>query len=245
MNIYTHCPRCQRDLGTDSLKTGSAICKCGWYDDGSNGADQKKTEKRAIAALATAAFIMALGYGHLLNWGTYAVAIPFVKIQQLTGTLSVEGYENLAEHCIALNKWKCAENAYIDLYKSKNNLEALAKLGSMEARLDRPEQALQFYAIYASKGGQDNRALLNYGTLLENAGRTKEAFAVFEAAIAAHPEVLPVQATTAIVRMLIKEGRDDEAKQRIIAFHKSAGNANGYLNTELSQLTAKNKRPQS
>jgi tetratricopeptide (TPR) repeat protein len=246
MKTYTNCPRCQNDFGSDAFKTGSAICKCGWFDDGSSGVQQKKTEKKAVIILAAATVLLSLGYGHLMNWGGYAMSIPFVKIQEITGTLSNAGYEELAQQCIVLNKWSCAEKAYLELYTSRNDLEALAKLGSLEARLDKPEQALEFYVIYASKGGKDNRALLNYGTLLENAGKTSEAFKVFESSIAAHPEVLPVQATTAIVRMLIKDGKTDEAKARIEAFHKSAGNANGYLNTELTELTSKTaKRPKT
>ncbi|MES2856146.1 MAG: tetratricopeptide repeat protein [Bdellovibrionota bacterium] len=245
MNVLTNCPRCQSDLGPESFKTGSAICKCGWYDKGVDGSEQKRTEKNTVAVLAFATLVMALGYGHLINWGSYAVAIPFVKVQQMTGTLSSEGYIQLAEHCVTLNKWKCAENAYVDLYKSKGDLEALAKLGSLEARLEKYDAALQFYSIYAEKGGRDNRALLNYGTLLENAGRTEDAFKTFELAISTHPDVLPVQATTAIVRMLMKQGKTAEAKERIVAFHKSAGNAKGYLNTELTQLSTKNKRPNS
>ncbi|HVK61856.1 MAG TPA: hypothetical protein VM432_09915 [Bdellovibrionales bacterium] len=244
MNITTHCPRCQSDLGIDAFKTGSAICKCGWFDDGSNGAEQRKTEKRTIATLALATLVLAVAYGHLWNWGSYAMKIPFVKVQEITGTLSNEGYRDLAENCISLNKWKCAEKAYIDLFKKNGDVEALAQLGSLEYRIDKPEAAIEFYALYVKQGGNENRALITYGTLLENAGRTDEAFQIFESAIAAHPDVLPVQATTAIVRMLMKTGREAEARERILAFHKSAGNAKGYLNTELTQLELK-KRPRS
>jgi hypothetical protein len=35
---------------------------------------------------------------------------------------------------------------------------------------------------------------------------------------------------------MMKQGRYQEARQRILAFHASAGNAKGFLNTELTQL---------
>ncbi len=48
--------------------------------------------------------------------------------------------------------------------------------------------------------------------------------------------MLPIAATGAIVRILMKQGQYTEARTRITEFHKSADNAKGYLNTELTQI---------
>jgi hypothetical protein len=79
-------------------------------------------------------------------------------------------------------------------------------------------------------------SLLNYAKVLEAAAQDGEAQRVYEKSIAANPAVLPVQATTGIVRLLIKHGQYAGAYDRILSFHESAENANGYLNTEMSQL---------
>jgi tetratricopeptide (TPR) repeat protein len=84
-----------------------------------------------------------------------------------------------------------------------------------------------------------SEALLRYAVLLDQSGRDDEAIQIYEASIAARTDVLPVRATSGIVRILMEKGRYEEAHARVTAFHNSAGNAKGYLNTELAQLESR------
>jgi tetratricopeptide (TPR) repeat protein len=230
------CPRCSTDIPKNRYVTGYAICACGWTDSTVAKKSVIAGQKQAVAVLCCTAVIIVIGYAHLVNWGKYALEIPVVKIQQITGTLSNDGYHELAQACMDLNKFTCVKNAYIGSYRQSGNMTDLASLAWLQTRLGEIPEALATYASYSQLGGKDAEALLRYGKVLEDAGQTELAFKTYEASIASKPEVLPVQATSAIVRMLMKQARYDEALERVTAFQASAGNAKGYLNTELAQL---------
>lgn len=212
------------------------MCECGWSDSSSSLKVAKVAERKTIRVMIAAAVTLIAVYGHLLNWGSYAVEIPFVKAGQITGLLSKEGYRELAAVCIKLNKWSCAKEAYTDLFTSKQDVEGLAERASLEYRLGESEIATATYASYFAAGGKNSDASYLYGYLLESAGRPADAQKAYEFGITNAGDRLPVRATTGLVQLLIKQGRYDEALSQINAFHESAGNAAGYLNTEREQL---------
>lgn len=236
MHVHGFCPRCNQEIPSERYVTGFAICECGWFDGAPEQKARSATEKKTITAMVVAAVLFTALYGHMLNWGAYAFEIPFVKIQQLTGTLSKQGYEELADACVHLNKWSCAQDTYMDLYKQTRDPEGLARLAHLQVRLQDRNAALSSYAAYFRAQGRNGEAALEYAKLLEESGNTEMAFQYYEASIQMRPQILPVSATTAIVRLYMKQGRYQEAYDRILAFHSSAGNAKGYLNTELAQL---------
>lgn len=236
MAFYGSCPQCAQEVSQDRFINGVAICECGWTDNSRDLLLDRKNEMKKVKTLfATAAILVGL-YAHLLSWGSYAVEIPFAKIGQITGMLSRDGYTELADACIQLNKWECAKDAYTDLYTSKRDLNGLAQRASLELRLGETQNALASYAQFFAAGGKNADASYQYGFLLENAGRQEDAMKAYEFGVANAGDRLPVKATTGLVQLLIKQGRYDEALSRITAFHESAGNATGYLNTEQAQL---------
>lgn len=236
MNSQGFCPQCHSEIPENRHTTGSAICECGWFDPSAIQNARHQAEKKTIIAMFGLTVVMALGFGHLVSWGGYAASVPAVKIQQWTGTLSAEGYRELAQACVALNKWDCAKDAYIGHYKKTGRPEGLAELAELYTRLGQLDDAEKMYSTYFKFGGQDGEAALRYAKILEEKDLTEAAFQYYEFAIQARPDVLPIQATTGIVRLLMKIGRYEEAHDRIVEFHESAGNAKGYLNTELTQL---------
>lgn len=236
MSFYSHCPRCQKSFSHAQLSTGSAICECGWCDTGLTAQAVKATEKNVIRVMAVTAIAIAGFYGHLVSWGPHAMSIPLIKVQELTGTLTKQGYVDLARACIDLNKWDCAKNAYLGLFRETGDPLGFALLGKMQLRMNEDTNALHSFGNYFRLGGTDGDVALDYARLLEQTGRTQDARKYYEYSITARPEVLPIRATAGIVRLLMKEGRYAEARERILAFHASAGNAKGYLNTELEQL---------
>lgn len=236
MKYHSFCPRCGSELTNEQHSTGVAICACGFSDETPTAESIKKTEKTSIQIMLVFSAVVAVGFGYLQSWGQYATTMPFTKLAQMTTGLSPQGYRDLAKACIELNKWACAEEAYIELTTQAGDIQGFAELGSLRNRLKQPEGALQAYEAYEKRGGKDAYSLVQYGKLLEAANRDQDATTVYEKSIASSGDALPVQATNGIVRILMKQGRYEEAYVRVITFHESAQNASGYMNTELAQL---------
>ena len=239
MHVQGFCPQCNQQISSERHLTGYAICECGWFDNSARVTADKREEKKIIATMIFSAVFMAVLYGHMLNWGSYAFKIPFVKVAQVTGLLSKDGYLELAKTCVQLNKWACAQNAYVDLYHQSGDPEGLAQLAHLQVRLSEKALAETTYATYFKVGGKNADSAIEYGQLLEDNSKFDQALSYYEKSITLRPLVLPINATTSVVRLLIKIGKYQEAYDRIVDFHASAGNAEGYLNTELAQLEPK------
>jgi tetratricopeptide (TPR) repeat protein len=173
---------------------------------------------------------------HFARWGEHALSIPVLRIQQVTGTLSAQGYDKLAKACIGINKWSCAENAMLRSFEKSKDPGALNRLAILHMQLGQPQKAIVQFESYFKAGGNDGRTMLAYAKLLELDKKYRDALKYYKSSISARPDALPVEATGGIIRILIKEGRYREAYAQITSFHKSAENAKGYFNTELTQL---------
>jgi tetratricopeptide (TPR) repeat protein len=236
MNFQGFCPQCGVVIPQARFSTGYAICECGWHDTTIEKKAFFRIEKKVIRSMIIASLLMVGAYAHLINWGTYALSEPVLKVEQLTGMLSNDGYKELAQMCVDLNKFDAAKDTYLDLYRSKGDLSGLAALAHLNVRLGDSTSALATYTTYFKVGGNDGASALEFAKLLDVAGQTEPALQYYEFSIKARPELLPIAATSAIVHIMMKQGHYEEARQRILGFQDSAGNAQGYMNTELSQL---------
>lgn len=231
------CPLCGRHIPTDRYVGGRAVCACGWRDESANAIANERLERQASLGLIAVSVFFALFLGHMFAWGSHALSIPGLKIGQWTGMLSSSGYRELAKACLDLGKNAAAERAYFDMYRSARDVEGLALLGSLQAREGKAQPALSSYSAYFQAGGRDANAMVAYAKLLEGAGQVDEALKRYDEA-AANSNLLPVSATTGAVRLLISQRRLEEAYMRVLAFHASAENAKGYLNSERNNLEA-------
>jgi hypothetical protein len=235
--FHGNCPRCSSEIPQESVTTGQAMCSaCGWTDPSFVISSQSKNEKKTITALVVAAIVIVLGYAHLVSWGSYAVKAPFMKIGEMAGMLSTPSLRELGQVCIDLNKWSCAKKAYLGIYTKNGDVSGLADLAYLQSRLNENEAAVATYTSYLKGGGKNGEAILRYAKLLEITSHDVDAMKMYEDSIVVRPDILPVQATAGIVRVMMKQGHFQEARERILAFHASAGNAKGFLNTELTQL---------
>lgn len=242
MAHYGSCPICNSPFHTNvmsgNIKAGGlAVCsKCGWFESHAQNEVRTKAENETIAIMVTFAVSVLLISAHMLNWGQHAFSIPLLKAGQWTGMLSSRGYDELAQSCVDLGKYPCARTAMIENFQIHKTPEPLAKLARLQVRLQETPAALVTFSSYFKHGGKDGDAALVYGQLLEQGGQDEEAIKMLEISIIARGEQLPIAATGAIVRIMMKQGRYDEAKERITQFQASAENAKGYLNTELAQI---------
>ncbi len=180
------------------MVNGLVLCQCGWSDTTSTTTAAKKAEKNTIKTLIGTAALLVAMYAHLLNWGSYAVEIPFVKLGEFTGLLSKEGYSELADVCVILNKWDCAKDALTEIYTTKRDPAGLAARARLETRLGETQNALKTYAAYFAVGGNTIEAANFYGDLLDSANRHDEAVKAYELAIANSGAFLPVKSITGI-----------------------------------------------
>lgn len=232
------CPRCGDALHRDvSMHGGLFICtSCGWTESLSEKRRDEKVEKQTVGGLIIGVALLTALTLHTFVWGSNALTIPFYKLGQLTGTLSVEGYDRLADICMDVRKYACARQAYVDSYRQTQAPDSLTKLARLQVRMQENPAAMVTLTTYFRAGGTDGEAAILLGQLLEQSGQDSEALRMYEKSIELRPDQLPVSATGAIVRILMRQGRYEEAHSRLLSFHASAGNAKGYLNTELYQV---------
>lgn len=244
MAHFGNCPRCNSPLHKDIMSGnitagGLAVCtKCGWYESHAQAEARTKAENQAISIMVTFAVSLLIVSAHMLSWGAHAFSIPMLKVGQWTGMLSSRGYDELAQDCIDLAKYSCARTAMIENFQIHKTPEPLAKLARLQVRLQETPAALVTFSSYFKNGGKNGEAALLFAQLLEQNGQDEEAMKMYLASIVARSEQLPIAATGGIVRILMKQGRYDEARERITTFQASAENAKGYLNTELAQIEA-------
>jgi len=238
MTIHGSCPRCGTEIPHDRYIDGQAICSCGWYDNRAARRAAEKMERKTILAMILSSVILAAGFVHATRWGSDAISYPVLKVQELTGILSASGYEKLANLCFNRGDYDCTKKAYQGQYAVSRDPIILARLAKLNMQLGLNQEALQVYANYFAAGGEEIEAAYLYGKLLEENGQYDQALAMYETAVQKSIDTLPVHSTGAIVRLLIKLGRYEEAYARIQSFHEISDQAKGYLNTELSQLEA-------
>lgn len=236
-DMFGSCPRCGSGLHRNLNAIGLTICtRCSWVESRNQSATRVRNENRTITMMAVSALALLLVVAHWINWGGHALEIPLLKLGQLTGTLSAKSYNQLAEICAELGKYSCARKAYIENSQKHGNPEPIAQLARLQVRMQETQAAMVTFGSYFRKGGKNADAAFLYGQLLEQAGQDAEALRMYQTSIDARPEVLPIAATGALVRIMMKQGRYEDAQALLVAFHSSAENAKGYLNTELSQI---------
>lgn len=240
------CPICSQEIeASRALETASGttlVCTCGYSDSNAQMHADRSAEKRTITAFMIVCALILVGFAHLVNWGGYALSMPFRQMARMTGTISPQGLEHVIQACFDRSKWDCVQDAHGELYQKTKNPEVLARLAHFRERLNRTEDARLTYDWYLRAGGQNAEALFRYADLLENAGDSSKALELYVKSIAAAGERLPVRAMTGLLRILMNEGRNQEAFDHLQAFYSSAGNAKDYFGSEYQSLENSIKR---
>jgi len=244
MLVGGQCPVCGGEIHPPEFQSTLEpmhLCKsCGWYESRQEMKVEEAQEKKTIWTMSAVAAALVIVSAHMISWGGGALEILPLKLQQWTGTLSSTGYYRIADLCLANGRAECARKAYLDSYLSAKDLEGLPKLATLQLAMKETQSAMTTLNTYFARGGKSPEAALSQGQLLEQSGRLDEALQMFELAIKSMaeqmPDRLPIAMTGAMVRVLMKQGKFEEAYKVVREFHGSAGNAQGYLNTELAQI---------
>lgn len=235
MEFQGFCPACSQNIEKDRFVGVGAICRCGWVDTSQEKKQAEAHSKKLKKTFVGVGLAICGLYMFRLSWGPHAWEVPFLEVESVSGLMSSDGYQKFADICIDLNRWTCAEESYLAMYRSSRNPDAFAKLGKLEFALKRPEKAAQFYGAYYKNGGSNPDVAFEFAQVLEQTHQVDEALKYYQISINARPQTLPVFATSNMVRLLMTNNRAAEAYEKILIFHESAENANGYLNAEATE----------
>lgn len=199
-------------------------------------AADKVNEKHTIGIFIAIAVVVTLAYGHILSWGPHAGSALVLQAGNTFGMLSADGYRELTEACVDTNRWDCAQSAYVKLFQKTNDPEVVGELAKLQTKLQLLPQAANTYETYYKVGGKNPDIAYFYGQVLEQTNQVDHAVEMYKNSIEQNPEKLSINATSALVRLLMKQGKNSEAREIVKAFHESAENAKGYLNAEAAEL---------
>lgn len=236
MSYLATCPSCESELKANFINFFS--CKCGWHDQKAEKAVEENAEKRATKVFVVTAIGFIMMFMHTFTWGQHAFTIPFARVKQVTGMLGADGYKDLAAMCVSVGKYECAENAYDQQFALTKDPESLLNLANLQRRQKKVKEAIASYDRYFKAKGDNGDAMLNYARLLEQNKQDDEAVKYYMASIKARPQIVPVQATSGIVRIYMGQKKYGKAFERLNAFHRSSSTARDYLGDERQKLAA-------
>ena len=199
----------------------------------------EKDQKSTIGTMIAIGLVMVLAFFHMMSWGKYAGSIIPLKIKTATGLASAADYRKLAEACSTTGRFDCAEQAYLYEFQISRDSEVVGELASFQMKTENFKGAAETFVKYYQLEGKNPAYAFFYGQTLEKLGEKDRAVRAYQLSIEQNPEMLSLNATSALVRLLMADGKFKEAHQVVSQFHSSADNAKGYLNEEAKILNGK------
>lgn len=238
MNMTGICKACGKDLPDHQLVT---ICECGWTDTSHLRKHEIVQQKRTIWFIIGFSIVFLIGAKHVFNWGGDAVSIVFLKMGKSVGLISASGLEDVIEICERRGKFECANDAHLTLLRRQpNNAQALQRFAHFNYQLKQYPLASLGYETYIKVGGRDYDSLIEYAQISALQGQKDKAKDSYRMAMqSAGAKILPVKATTGLVRLLIDESQFEEAKRILQEFYEGDEHGSQYLTKEFQILQEK------
>lgn len=199
----------------------------------------EKDQKSTIGAMIAIGLLMVLCFFHMMSWGKHAGSILPLKVKTAIGFASVADYRSLAVACSETGRFDCAEQAYLYEFQYSRNPEVVGDLAALLMKTENYKGAAETFVKYYQLEGKNPAYAYFYGYTLEKLGEKKRAVRAYQLSIAQNPDMLSLDATSALVRLLMSVGNFKEAHKVVSQFRSSADNAKGYLNEEAKVLNSK------
>ena len=171
------CPRCHQLISAERLQDAPKVCdSCGYIVGNVEKQTQKRTERSSLYMVIALAVVIALGFMHVVSWGSYSLEVLPIEAARLFGMDSTDSVRRLAEICLDTKKLDCVESMYTRLALVEPN--GLARLGKFQfSRMKYVEAAESFRQFFTKSGqsGQDLDAAYLYARALSEVGRVEEA----------------------------------------------------------------------
>lgn len=237
MTIFGHCARCQQPIPDERLQISPVVCpSCGHSSTENEAQSQLKLEMDSIKFMVSLAALALLALLHVTQWSGYSLEIIPLKAKQLTGVAKRADLLRIQAICVEQKRLECVEKAIAGRIKT-GDVEALAELGKHLVLLNRAQEARPFLVRYFELGGLNLEANYYYAQALAQAGQIDQASRQFERIIEAKPDSLQITVAQTYVRMLMNNGRTQDAIRLINQIRKSSSTAELFMNTEYQQLT--------
>lgn len=233
------CPRCGNEIPQENLNAGILACSCGWVDRGDLKRAERQTSRNIFNVMLKVAILLVPVMIYLAQWRGFGIEVTILRLGSALGMLSPESQHRLAEIYLMTDNVPLALNKFKEIVKhSPKDWNTYTKLADMQ--MDRKEysDAAQTLSAYIKNGGEDKSAAirLKLAQALGKAGQTDTAIEQFKQILAAEPNILQVTVTQAYVKLLIENGRWEDAKSVVHDFRAHGSNGKDYLGDELAQI---------
>lgn len=233
---FGSCPRCQSNIPDERLSGQPVICQaCGFTSDSNDQKLDNSFENRFIKVAILTAFAIVVGFLQTASWDKFALEIIPLKIKQIGGFASNQNLIRISEICSIRLKHDCVESAYADL-ANQGQTEFLADLGKYQVRRGNKTGAVQTLRQYFNQGGLDLEASYQFAKVLGETGQVDLSVNYYDQVLKAKPEVLQVSVTQNYVKMLINNGRRDQAMNLIKSIRKTSPTASMFMEEEFKSL---------
>ena len=190
-----NCPRCGSSVEQVSQ---TFFCKCGW----TLSTNKKENSEGAVITAMILVFILTAGFlFHFFQWGSHGVQILFANSEQKV------------KICKNLKKYDCVEKNYTKLFKTKGNIQFLEKLGELQFKREKFEEAEKTYNLYFTKQGKSYKAAYYYAHSLAKTGDIDSAIEYFDSILRSKPQVLMVTIMESYLEVLVSHNRINKAKE--------------------------------
>lgn len=235
------CNRCRQEIAVERTRLSPIVCdNCGQVASRNEyhveeGIQRSFTVITAVSSAAIIAVFVALA-----SWGSYALTGPLLKLREWTWTHSKASTTRLADICMELKKYSCAEEALESLYKKQKDASAGLRLGKLQMQQKRYRLAAETYKSYfAQKRPTNLEAHYLYGRALAEMGQIDAAARQFDIVLRAKPDVLQVTVAQNYVRYLVQANRVAQARQVIQRIRSRGQTASMFMDSEYKALSAR------
>lgn len=199
----------------------------------------EKDQKSVIGTMIAIGLVMILCFFHMMSWGKHATSIIPLKVKTSLNMGSASDFRKLAQACADTGRFDCAEQSYLYEYEISRDTEVVGELAAFQLKSENYEGAANTFVKYYQLDGKNPNYAFFYGQTLEKLGQKDRAARAYHLSIKQNPDMLSLNATSALVRLLMSEGKFTQAHKVVTQFHSGAENAKGYLNEEAKLLNNK------
>ncbi len=232
------CPRCQINISPKRLHSNPKVCNgCGYILFSHEREEFASYENRSLIVVCLTAVAIVLGFIHMANWGSYSLEVIPIKISMMTGTSTNSIDERMAEICTKMLKLDCVEQMYGKI--ALRDTKGWNRLGQLQFNRNKFAEANKSFAIYFGKGGKDLDAAFYYARALANAGRIDESAKHFERILAAKPQIFQITVAQTYVKILVDNGRLEQALKVISNQRKKGENTSRFMESEYRLIRGK------
>lgn len=233
------CPQCHSDVLPERLSNEPIVCQeCGYTNNKNDYLQDRKLEKSFIKVAIGISILIVVSFIQMAIWDRYAIEIVYLQTIDAIGFTDEADLQKIATICEERRRHSCVEEA---LYGSaiRGNMESWAKLGKFQMKREKFSAAADSFKHYFALGGLDLEASYQYARSLGATGQVDQAVAYYDQVLKAKPETLQVTVTQNYVKLLLNNGRADQARTLIDGIRKSSPSAALFMEAEFQTLTKK------